>query len=257
MWPTPRVFMHKDSTTDRGKWNLGEMVGGKLNPTWVSWLMNWPLKWTEIHDIMGFNSKEGRNENKKNANKKLPLLQCSDGEETIQREARGYDVVSEKKILQPDLYGEENDSRACDIGKSKEACGKIQGEFLSELQYENKTSCPSHRQQSSEQHFGEFGYTLRVMSSEMALRTREIESENTEKMHALRKTFEEKRIVQYPCEQNVEARRPVDSSWYQVEPNVGRVAYGVKNRVDRLKSLGNGQVPMQAALAFKILMGDK
>ena len=128
---------------------------------------------------------------------------------------------------------------------------------MSELQYENKTSCPSHRQQSSEQHVGEFGDTLRVMSSEMALRTREIESENTEKVHALRKTFEEKRIVQYPCEQNVEARRPVDGSWYKTEPDIGRVSYGAKNRVNKLKALGNGQVPLQAALAFKILMGDR
>ncbi len=48
MWPTPRVFMHKDSTTDRGKGNLGEVVGGQLNPTWVEWLMGYPLGWTDL-----------------------------------------------------------------------------------------------------------------------------------------------------------------------------------------------------------------
>jgi DNA (cytosine-5)-methyltransferase 1 len=32
-------------------------------------------------------------------------------------------------------------------------------------------------------------------------------------------------------------------SWWRVEPNVGRVAYGVPQRVDRLKSLGNAVVP--------------
>jgi hypothetical protein len=47
-WPTPRVFMHKDSTIDRGKGNLGEVVGGKLNPTWVEWLQGLPLGWTEV-----------------------------------------------------------------------------------------------------------------------------------------------------------------------------------------------------------------
>jgi len=31
--------------------------------------------------------------------------------------------------------------------------------------------------------------------------------------------------------------------WWDVEPNVGRVAYGVPNRVDRLKCLGNSVVP--------------
>ena len=43
--------------------------------------------------------------------------------------------------------------------------------------------------------------------------------------------------------------------WWETEPDLGRVAYGVASRVDRLKALGNGQVPLQAATAFKILMG--
>lgn len=47
MWPTPRAFMHKDSSTDRAKSNLGEVVGGKLNPRWVAWLMGWPTAWTD------------------------------------------------------------------------------------------------------------------------------------------------------------------------------------------------------------------
>jgi hypothetical protein len=50
MWPTPRAFMHKDSTTDRGKSNLGEVVGGQLNPMWVEWLMGFPLGWTDLED---------------------------------------------------------------------------------------------------------------------------------------------------------------------------------------------------------------
>lgn len=42
--------------------------------------------------------------------------------------------------------------------------------------------------------------------------------------------------------------------WWQTEPDVGRVASGVKDRVKQLKALGNGQVPKQAALAWRILM---
>lgn len=49
MWPTPREFMHKDSTVNRGKGNLGEVVGGQLNPTWVEWLMGFPLGWTDLN----------------------------------------------------------------------------------------------------------------------------------------------------------------------------------------------------------------
>lgn len=41
--------------------------------------------------------------------------------------------------------------------------------------------------------------------------------------------------------------------WWKVEPDVGRVANGVAHRVDRLKALGNGQVPLVAATAWEIL----
>lgn len=37
-------------------------------------------------------------------------------------------------------------------------------------------------------------------------------------------------------------------SWWEVEPDVGRVAYGVPNRVDRLRALGNAIVPQVAEL---------
>jgi DNA (cytosine-5)-methyltransferase 1 len=40
---------------------------------------------------------------------------------------------------------------------------------------------------------------------------------------------------------------------WDIEPNVGRVANGVAARVDRLKAIGNGQVPVVAATAFSIL----
>lgn len=43
------------------------------------------------------------------------------------------------------------------------------------------------------------------------------------------------------------------SSWWGNEPGMGRVANGVAHRVDRLKALGNGQVPLQAALAWRLL----
>jgi hypothetical protein len=36
---------------------------------------------------------------------------------------------------------------------------------------------------------------------------------------------------------------------------VGRVANGIPNRVHRLKGLGNAQVPLQAAVAYRLLNG--
>lgn len=46
--PTPREFMYKDSATDRNKGNIGEKVGGHLNPDWVEQLMNFPEGWTDL-----------------------------------------------------------------------------------------------------------------------------------------------------------------------------------------------------------------
>ena len=45
------------------------------------------------------------------------------------------------------------------------------------------------------------------------------------------------------------------SCWWKIEPPVGRVVDGLAHRMDRLKSLGNGQVPMAAATAWGLLMG--
>jgi len=41
------------------------------------------------------------------------------------------------------------------------------------------------------------------------------------------------------------------------EPELGRVAHGVAYRVDRLRAIGNGQVPAVAAMAWTILTGPK
>ena len=43
------------------------------------------------------------------------------------------------------------------------------------------------------------------------------------------------------------------NDWWQTEPNLGRVANGVAARVDRLKAIGNGQVPLCAATAWRLL----
>lgn len=44
-----------------------------------------------------------------------------------------------------------------------------------------------------------------------------------------------------------------ERSQWQVEPNVGRVADRVAFAMDRLKAIGNGQVPLCAATAFQLL----
>ena len=44
-----------------------------------------------------------------------------------------------------------------------------------------------------------------------------------------------------------------ESDFWATEPSVGRVVNGMASRVDRIKALGNGQVPLCAATAWRIL----
>ncbi len=46
------------------------------------------------------------------------------------------------------------------------------------------------------------------------------------------------------------------SRWWEFEPDVGRVAHGVASRVDRLRALGNGQVPAVVRAAWNLLTSE-
>lgn len=53
-----------------------------------------------------------------------------------------------------------------------------------------------------------------------------------------------------------EHTRNSGDSWWKTIPDVPRVANGLAHQSQRLKGIGNGQVPLQAALAWKILGGQ-
>ena len=55
MWPTPTVNDSKNngsqSQRERKSPNLNAVIGGKLNPNWVEWLMGWPVGWTDSRPL--------------------------------------------------------------------------------------------------------------------------------------------------------------------------------------------------------------
>lgn len=68
IWPTPRKNMHKDAHGVKGKSydaNLGEKVGGQLNPHWVEWLMGFPIGWTNLKDSAMQSSRNARRSSRK------------------------------------------------------------------------------------------------------------------------------------------------------------------------------------------------
>jgi hypothetical protein len=60
-WPTPRTKgmcggsgawqQLKEATTIEEARMMGAGNGGQLNPTWVEWLMGWPLEWTDLRPL--------------------------------------------------------------------------------------------------------------------------------------------------------------------------------------------------------------
>jgi len=54
-WPTPTAHMAKETNAPsealRNEPSMASRVGGKLNPTWVEWLMGWPLGWTDLKPL--------------------------------------------------------------------------------------------------------------------------------------------------------------------------------------------------------------
>ena len=54
-WTTPTAHNAKEtnapSENDRNTPTLAAQVGGQLNPTWVEWLMGWPLGWTDLKPL--------------------------------------------------------------------------------------------------------------------------------------------------------------------------------------------------------------
>lgn len=68
MWPTPTAAMsnHYPEFYPRNTPSLATQIGGKLNPTWVEWLMGWPTEWSALKPL----------ETDKYHFARLPLLNC-------------------------------------------------------------------------------------------------------------------------------------------------------------------------------------
>ena len=54
-YPTPTAHNAKETNAPsealRNEPSLASIAGGKLNPTWVEWLMGWPLGWTDLKQL--------------------------------------------------------------------------------------------------------------------------------------------------------------------------------------------------------------
>jgi len=278
MWPTPSAHNAKETgapsqINNRNTVQLGDLVGGRLNPIWVCWLQNFPLCWFESSGIIGFNNK-GKNNAEKisdSTDSSMQSLQQYNGEKEIPEQYGGYGALSKKEVLRSDLHGESDDSAGCDIGWVAVEGAKISQDKMRNLRDNGESANSSHRQQPSKQFSAQPDDVMRRMPHEMALGKRKecIETKTSEAMSVLRENSEAQRVMQYALYKIQEERRPEYSAensqrevgcvpgWWEIEPNIGRVTNETKDRANMLKGLGNAQVPLQAAVAWRLLMGKE
>jgi len=141
----------------------------------------------------------------------------------------------------------------------------IEGSDRSPTQQEQ--TCQS---EGSSEQYAELADTQRMGWEERSSKRGELEKQETPNQPYYRsETSGEGQTFAYPQRSGLERREdcgkqevtwtrsggsPIgDKQWWSTEPNVGRVAHGVAARMERIKAIGNGQVPLCAATAWRIL----
>ena len=226
LWPTPvrRDYRGagKRSRMERTGSKSGEclpqVVGGILNPTWVEKLMGWPDDWTSLQPIshvkLCFWLMGFIDEKDRRTAEVLRMLRKGNASKEIQREIGRPVSIHEAAILLTELCEHENRP---DEARIFMACAQALEKGLRGVQPSGCTTGAPYRSEQSQQRAGEHPDALQALSRFLA--------------HHGKAYWQ-------------------DCRW---EDAVPRVADGVAARVDRLKAIGNGQVPRVAATAFRIL----
>ena len=164
---------------------------GQLNPDWVEWLMNWPIKWTSL-------------------------------------EALNYEYLEYWK-------------KASTTGVQR-PCG------MQEMWFDNDVAEAPYRPQPIKQCTKKHSNTLCQLSWRDSRKRKMERPQKGEgvcllwKKISLQESKGNDMLIKL-CQQTCLAKAKI----------IPRVATNIPNRVDRLKAIGNGQVPQCVALAYRLL----
>jgi hypothetical protein len=226
MWPTPNSRDWKDGQTsgNRKSPGLGVMAhlgtnnGGQLNPEWVEKLMGWPNDWCCIDNInhtkMMFWVMGFYDDEERCASKVLQMLREGNISQEIQQQIGRHVDIFEATILLVELCKYSNRPYEARILVS---CKEVFEEEMRGLRLQQITSSASHRPRHQEQSPKQHTDTLQALSRLLA--------------HHGKEAWK-------------------TGSWEDAIPRVKR---DITARVDRLKAIGNGQVPLCAATAWRVL----
>ena len=204
-WPTPQASDNRDrgnmsNPSIQRRIEIGKQImlsqsvdqtSGQLNPDWVEWLMNWPIKWSNLNE---FNKQE------------------------FQR----WQKASAKAIQ--------------DIGQMRTMWWDS-----------DPSQTPLGQQpfeQSTEQHCDSLPEMPRVTSCERKMER----SQQGSNLSLLREDVYIQEVERKNLQSGMREQTGLDKT--EIIP---RVSQSIVARVDRLKAIGNGQVPLCAATAWRIL----
>jgi hypothetical protein len=204
-WPTPQASDNRDRGNMRNpsiqrRVAIGKQImlsqsvhptSGQLNPDWVEWLMNWPIKWS---DLNGFNKQE------------------------FQR----WQEASAEAI---------------------QSAGQVRT-----MWWDSDPSQTPLGQQPVEQPKQQHSNSLPEMSWDASCERKMERSQQGSDLSLLRKDFYIQEAERKGLRQRLREQTCLDEA--QIVP---RVSKSVAARMDRLKAIGNGQVPLCAATAWRIL----
>jgi hypothetical protein len=261
MWPTPCASDDRDrgnmaNPAIKRRVEMGKQVmlsmavkedvgGGQLNPDWVEWLMNWPVSWSSLTPLSHEHFNEWLARTKAGATRIqadiLPRMR-NQGQpaQTPQGPGQAEQHAGEHCDTVPSMprEGTREEGR---LGE-----GKCSASPLSDMRSSVQIEQDAKRQ--GVQRFLQGGNGQAVGSEAMGW------TEQGEAMHELRKDIHIHTTASKDMQPVVREHSGPPEPWWSAEPvGVPRVATGIAKRADRLKCIGNGQVPAVVRLAWHTL----
>ena len=184
--------------------------------------MGWPLGWTCLDPMNALEYKKwlmgfDNDEKGNRQSETVPDVRETDDSTVLREASGGQGCMAQEEILQS--YMREHKDRYIEVGLA--VAGKeVSEEELRSLWDRQEITSTSHRRQLQEHRSGEPSDPLHLVSQI------------------------------YP---SYGRQAWVEGTW---ESTVPRVASGVAHRVDRLKAIGNGQVPAVVRRAWRVLTDD-
>jgi len=289
MFPTPAKRDYKDNASpsehNRHSPSMASIVGGKLNPHFVEWLMNLPNDWTKITSERAktiYNQEnpinQDGNDTKERPNKTLRGLQGTTHKEAYQRAIGRQRGILEKKILQPKMHGDRANKRDSDKVDVSQESKEVQEEELRTMRNNRESWSASQRQQLEEQLTREPTNIMLILSHKTPLEEWEESIQKTISVQDLWTACEEIghvpealseiqeiwRCLSDEEKEWVALRIGTRNPWCAERPMNTRVVNGIAKGLDnylwkeRIKALGNGVVPQVATwVGERILISER